>query len=264
MSCNVLTSDRLDRLLHRTLDEASRAVLRTHFETPCEACLDRLASVDGEAILLALAGAAAELSPAEKDRIFAQAFAAAPVAPRPGFLDSVRAFFASPPGFALAAVAAMLIAVPFFLRPAPRAWDGMKGSGSAAQQIQLHAFAAAPDRAPRAVDPGGPVHPGERLFLRFTLARAGDVYLFAKSPEGAAQLLWKPEPGDAPWPPGEHELQQNGVALAVPLTASTELWSVATTERRLEALEGLSTLDERAIHELCAECAIARVGVELR
>jgi hypothetical protein len=262
MTCSVLTQERVDQLLGRTLEEPARVELQKHFEQPCEACLDRLASVDGEALLLALAGPQAELTVAEKNRVFARASAHAPVAASPPWLERLRGFFAPPRLLAFAGVAiALAVAVPL-LRPTVRPWDGSKGS-ALPQTVGLRGFAGSGDAALRPIEPDGTVHPGEQLFLRFTLPKGGHLYLYSQPAEGPAQLLWKPEANDTPWPAGEHELQQNGVALAVPLAQSTRLWAVVASTPRA-ALEQLSRFDEATVRTVCAECDLGQVGFELR
>lgn len=252
MSCRVLTQSRLDALLNGRLETPALTELRTHFEAPCEHCLERLSGVEAERLLLALAPAAA-LTAQEQQRVFEGALAAAPraiVEVKPSSRGWLR-------WLALAAVGAAAAAVLLVPSPPP-AYDGIKGSGGPLT-LQLKAFAALPGGQARAVDTS--VRAGEAVFFRVALEQPAHFYLYAAGT--ALQVLWKPDPGEPAWPAGERELAEGGQALGFdPAALGPEVTVVAIAAP--EPLAPLDAVDPAAALKACPRCAVQRLTLKVQ
>ncbi len=204
MSCPVFTEERFARLLDNSIDPASRAALRAHFECPCDECLERLAQ--REELLPLLAGPEARLSAAEKDAAFAAAAQSLPahVVPLRRRSVSTRAI-----GLALAASVAIVVAAVINRGPG---YTGLKGAGG--PQVELLAFAlpaGAPAGASRQVADGEQLGAGERLVFRLRSSRKAELLLLAQPRGGAIVELWNGALPDR----GELEVAGAGQALAL-------------------------------------------------
>jgi hypothetical protein len=219
MSCE-MTQDRLDRLLKGALGEADRAALAAHLAQPCEDCLAGLEATSGPSLLAVVTPASAALTAAEADRMFEASLRPAPStvrapSPSPSTWARARAWlWRLAPGLAVAALAVVL------LRPPHEDYLGQKGTGEAT--VALTALLARPGPSGPVlvgpVPPDGAVPAGALVLFRFRLGAPAHLYLLAVE-RGETKVLWAPDPGDAPWPAGEHELAQAGRVLALDLKA---------------------------------------------
>jgi anti-sigma factor RsiW len=151
MSCDVLTSDRLERLLAGDLPAPDREALSAHLASPCEGCLERLGSVEGEQVLAALARPVASLTAEEADRMFERALPPAPAsapASEPeaqGWVERLWNWLSDRPLAPALVVAALvlLVALPL-LRSAPGGYLGTKAGPGGSVSLELLAFRARP------------------------------------------------------------------------------------------------------------------------
>ncbi len=204
MSCQVLTAERLEALLAGQLEEDVMPTLRAHLAEPCEACLERLESAEGERIVRALAGPAARLSPEEADRMFAAA-----VPRRP----SLRSLVPLVP-LALAAGLAM-----FFVNRGPAPSDRLKGPTVASPvSVELSGFRATVEngvpRVGERLEGGARLGAGERALFRYRLDRSAFLYWMVEHTRGREILLSPADDAEAT-AAGEHELSAEGQALAL-------------------------------------------------
>jgi hypothetical protein len=196
-----LTKERLVLLAGRALTADDRALLATHLREPCDACLELLAGPAYEALLLELAGPAAEMDAAEKERALRKALPA--VAPRP-LLRRAGALVAA---VALAASIA-LIAV------RGRETAGVKGGGApVVELIALIGRVQTPPVVGPRYAPGTHLGGGDVLLLRAHTSVPAFLYLLAER-GGKTVVLWPagPAPKRAA---GELEISADGHALAV-------------------------------------------------
>ena len=262
MSCSVLTPERVQRLLDGSLDEPAKAVLRKHFEQPCEACLDRLQSVDAERLVLALAGREAALTGEEANHLFALAVGEAPTENQKAWHQELSTRVPMPMRVALVFGAILLLALaPMMInRPAVR-------PEALAPGLKLRGFEVGADAPqPKELPERAQLSSRDQVTLRFELLQAGYVYLWVISGDRAA-LAFSPEPGASPFSAGEHAVERDGHALSLdPASLATEgrlaLLAVASPDR-LKSPEGL---DPRSsdFTRLCQGCTAARLELELR
>lgn len=287
MSCSVLTAQRLDSLLAGSLANPELQLLRAHLSAPCDDCLTRLSDVDGERILWALAGPAAELSEAEQQQLFSKAVASQPssapsrklaVVPhqanRPalklgGLGSFLRSLLTEPrlrPALALAGLVLVSLPVLLFYATDTTAtsepYQGLKGTQfSGAPQLELWGFVgeATPEgpRVARRAMEGEKLHPGERLLLRYRLEAQAYVYFLAQGPTGPPEIL--DEPG--PTPPGEYEWSKNGQAMAADFPFDGTVKVVGIAAMRPLRVEQLKSLELAALRALCDDCQMASLTV---
>jgi hypothetical protein len=193
LTCEILSGERFERVLAHRATAEDIELLRAHLETACEACLERLAEVEDERLLLALGGPA--LSAAEADEMFAA------VAPRSRSWSRPLALAAS---LLLAATTGAL-----FLVRDPELRD--KGGPA----LELSAFAAvetdAGPRVERQLESGALLQSEERVLFRYRLGAPGYLYLVTRSVRGEELAYASPVRTEA----GEHEVAENGRALAL-------------------------------------------------
>jgi len=217
MSCERMTQERLRQELRGALPESERRLVRAHLAQPCEACLDLLASTDGDALIAALAGPEAELSREESERMFEAA------APRAS-VDAARPMRASRTaaqkgrviplrrrawlgiGSAVAVAASIALVV---VRSEPR---GLKGNGSLSppELILLAGVATPTPHVVRALGAADRLDPNELVLLRARLDEPAQLYLFSVDGAGKGELLFA-----AAEPAGERELSEHGEAVAL-------------------------------------------------
>lgn len=234
MSCSILTPERLEALLAGTLAGSDRAAVAEHLGSPCEACVDALASVDGEKILAALSGRKAELSAAEADRMFDAAVpgpkAVAAKEPAAGLWERLVEWLGGSAWRpALGVAALLLVAVPVVLlsrAPVGGGYDGVKsGPGEPATNLQANLVGVVGARfngrpfVSRRASQREQLKPGEVLLVRFRLTESAAVHLQISGPK-ASLGVWPDgradtEPPPAPLPAGEHALVANAQVLSI-------------------------------------------------
>jgi hypothetical protein len=262
LSCSVLTPDRVQRLLDGTLDENARGVLRKHFEAPCEACLDRLQSVDAGRLLLALAGPAASLTGQEADQLFAHAVGDAPTEHNQAWHQELSQRFPMPMRLAAVfGVIVLLALAPMMInRPAARVETGAPGITLAGSEVG----ADAPQ--PKPLAERSELSARDQVVLRFTLTQPAHVYLWVIANDRAA-LAWSPEPGQQPFSAGEHPIEREGHALSLDpasLTSDGRLAIVAVASP--EPLKAPDRLDPRTTEfsRGCLSCTASRLELTLK
>jgi len=262
VSCSVLSGERVQRLLDGTLDENGRAVLRKHFETPCEACLDRLQSVDAGRLLLALAGPAAQLDPQEADHLFAHAVGDAPTEHNQAWHQQLSQRFPMPLRLALVFGAIVLLALAPMLinRPAARAEPAAAG-------LKLSGFEVGADAPePRLLAERSELSARDQVVLRFALSQPAHVYLWVIANDRAA-LAWAPEPGQPAFGAGEHAVERDGHALSLdPASLTTDGRLAIVAIASPEALKNPDRLDPRLgeFSRQCVGCSAARLELTLK
>ncbi|MGC4118332.1 MAG: hypothetical protein QM765_28015 [Myxococcales bacterium] len=281
MSCSVLTSERLEAMLAGTLAEADRAAVAEHLKSPCEACLDRLGSVDGERILAALAGPKANLSASEADRVFAAALPEAQRVATPrtevpqSFWERVIEWLGGSTWRpALGVAALLLVALPVVLlghRPGQESqggYDGLKGPPTPilgavkANVIGVVGgrFHGKPFMARRAAQ-REQLRPGEVLLVRFRLTSPAAVHLQIAGPK-ASLGVWPDgradsEPQPALMPAGEHALVANRQVLSIQTMDYGSPVRVTLVASPQPFPAGFSfASDARSIAAACPECTI--------
>lgn len=262
MSCSVLTQERVQRLLDGTLDENARAVLRKHFETPCEACLDRLQSVDAGRLLLALAGPAALVTGQEADQLFAQAVGDAPTEHNQAWHQQLSQRFPMPLRLALVFGAIVLLALAPMLinRPATR-------PEPASATLKLSGFEVGADSPqPKPLAERSEMSSRDQVVLRFTLSQPAHVYLWVIANDRAA-LAWSPDPGQPAFTVGEHAVERDGHALSLdPASLTTEGRLAIVAIASPEVIRNPDRVDPRAgeFSRQCLGCSAARLELTLK
>jgi len=280
MSCSILTPVRLEALLAGKLGANDRAALELHFQSPCETCLDRLGSVEGERILAALAGPGADLSAAEADQLFDRAVPAPNPAARagakPGFIEKLVEWLGGAtwrPAIGLAAL--LLVVVPVaLLSPeghAPRGgYDGIKGGPGPAAPVKANLvgvvggkFHGKPFIARRAAM-REQLRPGEILLVKFRIESSAAIHLQIAGPK-ASLGVWPDgradtEPQAPMLPAGEHALvadkqilsvqtQEYGSPVRVTLVASPRPFPAGFSFSRIGN-------DPRVLAAVCPDCTL--------
>jgi hypothetical protein len=258
----VLTQERVQRLLDGTLDENARAVLRKHFETPCEACLDRLQGVDAGRLLLALAGPAAQLSGQEADQLFAHAVGDAPTEHNQAWHQQLSQRFPMPVRLAAVfGVIVLLALAPMLInRPAAR-------SEPVASGLKLLGFEVGADAPqPKPLAERSEMSARDQVVLRFSLTQPSRVYIWVIAQDRAA-LAWAPEPGQPAFTAGEHAVERDGHALSLdPATLTTDGRLAIVAVASPEALKTPDRLDPRngEFSRNCSGCSAARLELTLK
>jgi hypothetical protein len=223
-----------------------------HLRSSCPSCLEWLAGVDAEAIVVGLAGDDAVLSDLERGRMLSAALAAAPPPRRRAWLGS---------GLALVAAAAVLLVVVAGPR-SPASWTGSKGVGAAPIDLAAYPIVgrldAAGPRLLRAWTPGEPLAAGELLLFRLEIDRPAYLYLVGEDGAGRQLLHASPRLGA-----GTHELATDGRALALDVRALGGrvrlLWLAAPEPLDTQAL---TTMPRDAWPALCPACGAAELDVQ--
>ena len=295
MSCSTLTSARLESLLAGSLPKPELELLRAHLLAPCDDCLTRLSEVDGERILWAMAGPAAELSDREQERLFSAAVTSSqPISapslklatePQPlratsaalefkGLASFFRAFFSQRPqlrpAFALAVL--LLVSAPvliFYASDADGPYQGVKGVKDVTGQVtapptlELIGFVGeVTSGAPRLVRPavdGERLGPGQQLLLRYRLQTQAYLYLLMQGPEGPPEVL--EAPGPEPTPPGDYEWLRNEQVMGLDFTSDGQVKVVAVAAPRPVPVEQLKSLEVAALRALCDDCQMASLTI---
>lgn len=243
MSCEILSAERLERVLSRSAGADELAMVRAHLDTDCDACVERLAEVDGDALLSAFAGA--PLNVLEAEAMYARATR------RPA-----QAWLSAPRGLLALAASVLLIAVgAMFLREKNALRD--KGAGGA-PSIALSAFAGKKiDGEPaidRRLDAEDQLRPGEVVLFRYRVETAAYVYLLVEKEHGVELVYAAEELAQ----PGERELAARGQALALdPAGLGRALTIVAAASADPVPSNRMNTIG--SVAEFCGTCGLARV-----
>lgn len=240
MSCEILSAERLERVLSRTAGADELALLRAHLDTDCDACVERLADVDGEALLAAFAGA--PINELEAQAMFARS------------TRRDRRSWRAP--FAVAA-SVMLVALGTMFFRGNELRD--KGAGDV-PAISLSAFAGKKiDGKPaidRALSTDDRIKPDEVVLFRYRLEAQAYVYLLIESERGV-ELAYAAEEAS---PAGERELAARGQALALdPSGMGRKISIVAMASAQPVPSNSMGSL--KSVDEFCKSCGTARVSL---
>lgn len=260
MSCTISTPERIEALLVGTLDPTSAQLLRDHYASPCEACLEQLESIDGERILRALAGPAAALEAREAERMFEAALAST----RSGLVIAIEPRRARPAAFALrfAPVALAAGLVLFLVRDRSPPSEGLKGPSVASiPSVELMGFRGQViDGVPTVrerLEDGNVISSSDHVLFRYKLEHPALTYWVIEHGR-TREVIFEPPEDAQPTPAGEHELAAGGKALALdpaPYAPSFRVVVLACGER-IERDHLLRIKDDDVLSEKCGRSAL--------
>jgi hypothetical protein len=248
-----LVRARFEPLLHGELPIDEQRQVTKHLLWECQGCATWLSAVDLASLVEVQA---IVLSDLERQRMLSAALAEAP--------RRRRAWLA--PGLAVAAAAAVVL---FVARPIPRdGWTGEKTAGAAPIAFEVRPIVGSLDagrpRVLRDWAAGEPLARGELLLFRLDVDRPAYVYLVGND----GRILYAPEASAGPLAAGDHELTEDGQALALDpatLPAPARLLWVAAPERvPPQALAAFQRAHPEGRQALCPSCAAVELSVDVR
>ncbi len=247
MTCPVLTEERMQRVLSRTVSSDELDELRAHLETSCEACLERLATAEGAALLVALGGPEAELSEAEADEMFAA------VAPPD---RSLLARLMRSPLAAAAMLAIVALGGGLLLYEGPQ----MRDKGTAAASIDLFAFAAkSSTKIDRSLRSGDAVSSDDRVLFRYALGTPAYVYVWVSAEDGLVLAHRTTTAMDR----GEHEVAERGQVLAMTPSGDRIDVVAAATDAPIDEAALAKVKKASDVARVCPKCGTATLWLRV-